>query len=594
MANIFSLYGTIFIDNEKANKNIDDTTQKGKNAGSKVGSAFSTIAKGAAAMGAAVVAGASAVGTAAYKMATSTAEQADYIDKLSERTGINREELQRWKHAADQSGVSVDSFKNGIKKMSDVIDDANNGSKTASTAIQRLGLSLDELNTMSTEEKFNAITAALADMEEGSERNALGNDLLGKSYTEMMPLLNAGSDGIAGLKKEADDLGLVMSESTVKSGVKLGDTIANVKDAINGLKNQVGAAAIPVIQKFADMIIEGVPMLIMMFNGLTPVITSVFDKAIPPIMGLVSNIFPVLITLIQSLLPFVETFTSSLLPVITNLLLMLLPPITQIVQMILPLMINLLQPLFPLLQPILSLLQPLIDLLILILEPLTQLLNLVLPPLITLVSRFVEVAIIPTQVALSGLAGVVGGAFKNAFDLIKNYVETLKKVFLGIIDFIKNVFTGNWRGAWNAVKNIFTSIFDGIKNAFKIPLNAVIDGINVFIRGLNRIEIPDWVPGVGGKGFNVKEFKRLRIGMDYVPYDEFPALLHRGERVLTNSEARAQDRVEKDTPTQPIHVNVDIRIDNFNNNAREDLEALSDRISEIITAKVNRQREAYA
>lgn len=151
-----------------------------KRSGSKVGSAFSSIAKGAAAMGAAVITGAAAVGTAAYGMAMKTAEQADYIDKLSERTGINREELQRWKHAADQSGVSVDSFKNGIKKMSDVVDDANNGSKTAATAIERLGLSLDDLNAMSTEEKFNTITAALADMEDGAERNALGNDLLGK------------------------------------------------------------------------------------------------------------------------------------------------------------------------------------------------------------------------------------------------------------------------------------------------------------------------------------------------------------------------------------------------------------------------------
>ena len=596
MANIFSLYGTIFIDNEKANKSIDETTKKGKGAGTKMGSAFSTIAKGAASMGTAVVTAAATVGTAAYKMATSTAEQADYIDKLSERTGINREELQRWKHAADQSGVSVDSFKNGIKKMSDVIDDANNGSKTAATSIGRLGLSLDDLNTMSTEEKFNAITAALADMEEGSERNALGNDLLGKSYTEMLPLLNAGSDGIAGLKKEADDLGLVMSESTVKSGVKLGDTIANVKAAVNGLKNQIGAAAIPIIQKFADMLIAGVPTLITIFNGLTPVIISVFDNAIPPIMRLISNIFPVLITLIQSLLPFVETFISSLLPVVTDLLLMLLPPATQIVQLILPLLLSLLEPLFPLLQPILALLQPIIDMLMLILEPLIQLLNTVLPPLINIISGLIQIAIIPLQTHLSSLAGVIGGAFKGAFDLMRNNVQTAKNVFNGFIDFIKNVFTGNWKGAWTAVKNIFTSIFEGIKNGFKVPLNAIIDGINVFIRGLNRIEIPDWVPGVGGKGFNVREFKRLRIGLDYVPHDEFPALLHKGERVLTNAEARAQDarRTVGGESNKEVNVNVEIRIDNFNNNANEDLNSLADRLSEIITAQVNRQRAVFA
>ena len=592
MANIFSLYGTIFIDNEKANKNIDDTTKKGKDAGSKVGSAFSTIAKGAAAMGAGVVAGASAVGTAAYKMATDVADTAGAIDDAAKKVGTTAEEYQKWAYAAKLGGMETSKLEALMVKQQKAFSDAKDGSKSMSEAYQRLGVDISKIGNSG--DAFNEVIAKLADMEDETTRNALANDIFGKSYADLAPLLAEGSEGIAAWKQECEDLGGVMSGDMVEAGAGLGDSIDRVKTAFMGIFNSIGSAVIPVIQKFADMIVAGVPMLIMMFNGLTPVITSVFDKAIPPIMGLVSNIFPVLITLIQSLLPFVETFISSLLPVITNLLLMLLPPITQIVQMILPLIINLLQPLFPLLQPILSLLQPFIDLLMLILEPLTQLLNLVLPPLITLVSRFVEVAIIPTQVALSGLAGVVGGAFKNAFDLIKNYVETLKKVFLGIIDFIKNVFTGNWRGAWNAVKNIFTSIFDGIKNAFKAPLNAVIDGINVFIRGLNRIEIPDWVPGVGGKGFNVKEFKRLRIGMDYVPYDEFPALLHRGERVLTNSEARAQDRVEKETPTQPIRVNVDIRIDNFNNNAREDLETLSDRISEIITAKVNRQREAYA
>ena len=313
-------------------------------------------------------------------------------------------------------------------------------------------------------------------------------------------------------------------------------------------------------------------------------------------MRLISNIFPVLITLIQSLLPFVEMFISSLLPVVTDLLLMLLPPITQIVQLILPLLINLLEPLFPLLQPILALLQPIIDMLMLILEPLIQLLNTVLPPLINIISGLIQIAIIPLQTHLSSLAGVIGGAFKGAFDLMRNNVQTAKNVFTGFIDFIKNVFTGNWKGAWTAVKNIFTSIFEGIKNGFKVPLNAIIDGINVFIRGLNRIEIPDWVPGVGGKGFNVREFKRLRIGLDYVPHDEFPALLHKGERVLTNAEARAQDahRTVGGESNKEVNVNVEIRIDNFNNNANEDLNSLADRLSEIITAQVNRQRAVFA
>ena len=48
MASIFSLFGEVMIDNTNANKSIDTTTEKAEKSGSKVGSAFSSIAKGAA------------------------------------------------------------------------------------------------------------------------------------------------------------------------------------------------------------------------------------------------------------------------------------------------------------------------------------------------------------------------------------------------------------------------------------------------------------------------------------------------------------------------------------------------------------------
>lgn len=133
---------------------------------------------------------------------------------------------------------------------------------------------------------------------------------------------------------------------------------------------------------------------------------------------------------------------------------------------------------------------------------------------------------------INGAVSGIGSFLGSIVDVAKNIIGA----FTGIIDFIKNVLTGNWSGAWNNIKDIFKNIADGIGNAFKAPINFIIDCINGFIRGINKIKIPDWVPVVGGKGFSIGEIPRLKVGMDYVPSDNFPALLHKGEAVLTASE----------------------------------------------------------
>ena len=47
----------------------------------------------------------------------------------------------------------------------------------------------------------------------------------------------------------------------------------------------------------------------------------------------------------------------------------------------------------------------------------------------------------------------------------------------------------------------------------------------------------------------VKKARPQAVGIDYVPYDNFPALLHQGERVQTAVEARSQRRVPAITIT---------------------------------------------
>lgn len=98
------------------------------------------------------------------------------------------------------------------------------------------------------------------------------------------------------------------------------------------------------------------------------------------------------------------------------------------------------------------------------------------------------------------------GEILNAFSAnAKNVIDSVKRIFGGIIDFVAGIFTGDWGRAWEGVKNIFGGIMDGLGAVIKAPLNAVIGLINMAITQLNKISFtaPDWVPFVGGKHFGV-------------------------------------------------------------------------------------------
>ena len=108
----------------------------------------------------------------------------------------------------------------------------------------------------------------------------------------------------------------------------------------------------------------------------------------------------------------------------------------------------------------------------------------------------------------SAIIGVLGSILAVVSDVISSIVGILG----GIIDFITGVFTGNWRKAWQGISDIFKNIVDGLVGIFKFPINIIVDGINGFIGGLNKVQVPEWVPAVGGKGINIPKLPKLARG----------------------------------------------------------------------------------
>lgn len=158
--------------------------------------------------------------------------------------------------------------------------------------------------------------------------------------------------------------------------------------------------------------------------------------------------------------------------------------------------------------------------------------------MISAFNKLVSNAITPlVQTLQSILVPMFTGSLNSVFNSASSVVRNIISIFRSLIDFIKNVFTGNWRGAWNNVRSIFSNAVSGLAVIFKAPLNAIVDGWNSLARSLGSVSVPDWVPEVGGKSFSLPKMSRLKIGMDYVPCDMYPAYLDEGEWVLTKEEA---------------------------------------------------------
>lgn len=137
-----------------------------------------------------------------------------------------------------------------------------------------------------------------------------------------------------------------------------------------------------------------------------------------------------------------------------------------------------------------------------------------------------------------------------AFNMIGSIVKTITGVFNGLIEFITGVFTGDWQKAWQGIQDVFGSIWKGMKELFIAPINWIISKLNTFINTVNKIKIPEWVPGIGGKGFHIPNIPQLAKGgivdqatIAMIGEGKSPEAVIPLDRTLTNYLAKALEQV---------------------------------------------------
>lgn len=237
---IFRLFGSIFIDSSQAEASLSKTDDKAK----EVQDTLAGTVKKAASWAAGTAAAITAATVAVFKVADSVAAVGDEIDKQSQKLGISAQAYQEWDAILGHCGASMDSLKAGMKTLSKAIAD---GSADQVAAFQAVGLSLDEVQQMSTEDVFAAVITGLQGMEEGAERTNIATTLLGRSAQELGPLLNTSAEATEEMRQTVNDLGGVMSDEAVAASAQFKDALQDLETAAGWFKRELVANILPYV-----------------------------------------------------------------------------------------------------------------------------------------------------------------------------------------------------------------------------------------------------------------------------------------------------------------------------------------------------------
>lgn len=231
-------------------------------------------------------------------MTVAAAKQADELQTDAKVTGFTVEELQKLKYAADRVDVSYDTMTGSITKLT---KNMASGSKS----FEKLGVSIT--NTDGSMRDATAVwydtIAALGQIQNETERDALSMEIFGKSAMEMAGIVDDGGAALKTLGEEAEATGTIMSGDAVADTVKFNDAIDKLKATAQQSFMKAGATLaeqlLPALEKLVGWISKALEWFANLDGTTKTVILTVLGlvAALSPVLSLISTITAVLPTL---------------------------------------------------------------------------------------------------------------------------------------------------------------------------------------------------------------------------------------------------------------------------------------------------------
>ena len=255
-----------------ANKDVKiqiKAVNKTKKAFMAVTAGLKSISRAAFSMKSAIGLAAGAVGLG--YLVKKSMDATDSMAKVSRSIGISVTELQRLRHAASIGGLEAKSLDKAMQKLAINISDVASGTGIAKEAFDRYGISSTNIDgsTRSVTDVLGQAATALETMTNETDRASFVYDLFGARGAKVINMLKDGKDAMEAMKKEADELGLVMSLELIEGVENANDSIARLSDYLGNVFHRVVASIAPIIESASEAVRSFVEMKINKQGGIT-------------------------------------------------------------------------------------------------------------------------------------------------------------------------------------------------------------------------------------------------------------------------------------------------------------------------------------
>lgn len=571
---LFKIFGRIAVNNEEAHKELDNTTGKAKEASEKIGKFFGSVAKtvgkaslaaiGAAATGIASLTKSAVENYAQYEQLVggvetlfkdSSSKVLEYANNAYKTAGLSANDYMET--VTSFSASLLQSLGGDTEKAAEignmaVIDMADNANKMGSSmeAIQNAYAGFAKQNyTMldnlklgygGTKEEMqrliddaNALNAAQGNMTKYSIDSYADivsaiHDVqteMGITGTTAQEAATTIQGSLASTKAAWDNwltgtgsidalVGTVVNSAGLLAKA-IGDILPSLTTGISQLVAQLAPEIPPLINQLLPSIIDSITTMISSLGSQLP---SILATILPVITGSAPQIINTLITALISSLPIIVSSAGQL-------ILALASGISQSLPTLIPTIVDVvLQIVMTLVENVNLLVDAAVNLISALAEGLIAALPILIAQAPTIISRLVQelIAAAP-QLLLSAaeiVVQIVSGIADNLFALGKSAGEIITTIVEGIGEMWGSL-VGIGSQVVAKIREGISNAWQGLKNWFKGLWDGLFGGLNVNV-------------GVSGSGG-----KSAASGLDYVPRNNFPAMLHEGEAVLTSSEAKA-------------------------------------------------------